>query len=109
MPFLLSIAIKHFHSFLPLLLSDHGLVEAENAKGEFSSPQLSRHAPACVAVASRHRNRSGLLATCKTTRGVAALDVRASAGRVLLLCQCTVREPRRGVLLNRTSAHGLPN
>ena len=58
---------------------------------------LSTYVPTYVAVASQHRNSSGLLATCTTTRGVAALDVRASAGRVLLLCQCTVRVPRRGV------------
>ena len=66
----------------------------------FSSPQLSRHVPTCLAVASHHSNRlscSGLLATCTTTRGVAALNVRASAEHVLLLCQCTVRVPRRGI------------
>ena len=58
---------------------------------------LGTYLPTWITVASHHRNRSGLLATCTTTRGVAALDVRASAEHVLLLCQCTVRVPRRGV------------
>ena len=63
---------------------------------------LGTYVPTYVAVASHRRNSSGLLATCTTTRGVAALDVRASAGRVLLLCQCTVRVPRRGVFYHLT-------